>query len=84
VQRSKRGAAPLSQSDQFLAAVIRLDMAMKQPIVIGIYQDSMQVDDAHITQACVDVQNALDNIAQSLEKVTHTLLMSGDEITSLN
>lgn len=67
-----------------MAAVIKLDMAMKQPIVIGVYQDSMQVDDAHIKQACVGVQNALDNIAQSLEKVTHTILMAGDERTSLN
>jgi hypothetical protein len=60
---------------ELVEAIAALDVAMKQPIVVGVYEDSLDVTDEHIVQACRKVQNALANIGGEIDKLTKRMIV---------
>jgi len=66
---------------ELITAIAALDLAMKQPIVLGVYEDSLTVDDEHIATACRRVRNELANIAVDIERITHAALMGAPAST---
>jgi hypothetical protein len=62
-------------------ALTQLNLAMQQPIVIGVYNDSMEISDQHIVKACVRTKDALESVVNQMHKI---LLLLGSPISSVN
>jgi hypothetical protein len=80
---SDRGV-PKSPFTELVKCITALDLAMKQPIVIGVYEDSLTVEDSHIQEACRKVRAELDQVSQSVEKLTRAAVRGMDEHGVLN
>jgi hypothetical protein len=65
---SKVDIAPL------LLAVQQLDETLKRGVVIGIYEDSMEVSDEDIIVALKQVKAAMIDLSETLEKLTRRII----------
>jgi hypothetical protein len=66
-----------------MRALIHLDQSLKQGIVIGIYEDSMDVSDEDITKALTGVRREIELTANALSKLATVITQGGPFASTL-
>jgi hypothetical protein len=86
VKRTERGPPPSEKIDYspLIRSIQYLDEVLKRGVVIGVYEDSMEVSDEDVKRALVNVTAHLDNckvaIDQTLRSVARVSHIPGTAI----
>ncbi len=66
-KRSESRAEPLDVSPM-IRSIQYLEEVLRRGVVVGVYQDSMQVEDADIERALKNVQSHIANLTVDMER----------------
>jgi hypothetical protein len=71
----KRAMAPPQRIDfsNLINAIMLLDECLKRGVVLGVYEDSLEVSDEDIKQALTSVRAQLDNTIETMEKLARVM-----------
>jgi hypothetical protein len=72
VKRTERAIEPANTGPDIaalVAAITYLDGALKRGLVIGVYEDSMEVSDEDIVKAASHVRERLIEVAEAMARV---------------
>jgi hypothetical protein len=73
VKRSTRGDEDRPDYSALIRAIQYLDEVLKRGVVVGVYEDSMEVSDEDIKRALVSVNSHLDNATAAMEKAARSI-----------
>lgn len=72
MKRTDRGADKPDYS-ALIRCIQYLDEVLKRGVVVGVYEDSMEVSDEDIKKALLSVNNHLDNCTAAMERAARSI-----------
>lgn len=72
MKRTERDTAPTDYS-ALIRCIQYLDAVLKRGVVVGVYEDSMEVSDEDIKKALTSVNTHLDNCTAAIEKTARAI-----------
>jgi hypothetical protein len=75
MQRSTREVKPEPPADfsPLIRACMYLDECLKRGVVVGVYEDSLEVSDEDIRKALANVQAQIANVREDMERLARTI-----------
>ena len=83
MKRTESAAPQVSDLAALVTAITALDIALKQGIVIGVYEGSMEVSDEHVKSALRDVNAQIDNVTKNMENLVRAVSVAATPPSSL-
>jgi hypothetical protein len=75
VKRTERGGPLVEKPDYspLLRAIMYLDEALKRGVVVGVYENSMEVSDHDIEKALKNVRHQMDLTIETMERTARAV-----------
>jgi hypothetical protein len=82
-KRTQRGVDPPPDHSALLRALMYLDEALKRGVVIGVYENSLEVSDEDIRKALIHVNELLAETTRAMEMLARTITRASQQPGSL-